>query len=108
MDAKRMSLPASASAILPPWAMGLSLSAHIAVGVALGLFYFGSIRRTVQGFTAGGRVTTVIAIMIVRFAVLGGLLALASLEGALPLLTMALGVFVARFAVMRSAGAIAP
>ena len=43
---------------------------------------------------------TTIALMIGRFVLLGGLLTLASLEGALPLLMMALGMFIARFAVM--------
>ena len=46
--------------------------------------------------------------MIGRFALLGGLLTLASLEGALPLLAMALGVFIARFAVMRRIREAAP
>jgi hypothetical protein len=46
-------------------------------------------------------VTTTIALMVGRFALLGGLLTMASLEGALPLLAMALGVLVARFVVMR-------
>ena len=51
---------------------------------------------------------TTIALMIGRFALLGGLLTLASLEGALPLLVMALGVFVARTVVMRSVRRAAP
>jgi hypothetical protein len=41
--------------------------------------------------------------MVGRFALLGGLLTVASLQGAMPLLTMALGVFIARFAVTRRA-----
>ena len=56
----------------------------------------------------GGRATTTVALMIGRFALLGGLLALASLEGALPLLVMALGVFIARSAVMRRVGEATP
>ena len=43
--------------------------------------------------------------MIGRFALLGGLLTLASLEGAPPLLAMALGVLVARVVVMRRVAA---
>jgi hypothetical protein len=39
--------------------------------------------------------------MLGRFVLLGGLLVLASLEGALPLLVMTLGVLAARFAVLR-------
>ena len=46
--------------------------------------------------------------MIGRFALLAGLLTLASLEGALPLLVMTLGVLVARSAVMRRVREVAP
>ena len=46
--------------------------------------------------------------MIGRFILLGGLLMLASLEGALPLLVMALGVLIARSAVMRTIRQAAP
>jgi F1F0 ATPase subunit 2 len=100
MDEERMSLlPPFAG--LPPWAMALSLAAHLIAGIALGVVYFGSLWRTVHRFARGGRATTLAALTVGRLALLGGLLALASLEGALPLLTMALGVFVARFAVMR-------
>ena len=44
---------------------------------------------------------TAIAVMIGRFVLLGVLLTLASLEGALPLLVMALGVLIARSVVVR-------
>ena len=57
---------------------------------------------------AAGALATTIALMIGRFALLGGLLTLASLEGALPLLAMALGVLIARFAVMRRVREAAP
>ena len=46
--------------------------------------------------------------MIGRFALLGVLLTLASLEGALPLLVMALGVLIARSVVMRRVREVAP
>ena len=46
--------------------------------------------------------------MIGRFVLLGGLLALASLEGALPLLMMALGVLIGRAIVMRNTREAAP
>ena len=49
----------------------------------------------------GGRTITVVALMIGRFVLLGGLLTLASLEGALTLLMMALGVLIARAVVIR-------
>ena len=86
---------------LPAWAMLLSLAAHLAAGIVLGVLYFRSQWRNVCRFIGGGRATTTIALMIGRFALLGGLLTLASLEGAPLLLVMALGVLTARSAVMR-------
>ena len=49
---------------------------------------------------SAARLVATIALMIGRLVLMGGVLTLASLEGALPLLIMALGVLVARFAVM--------
>ncbi len=86
---------------LPPWAMAVSLGAHLAAGIGLGIVYFGAVWWNARLFAAGGRATTAIALVIGRFLLLGAVLALASLEGALPLLVMALGVLTARFAVMR-------
>ena len=71
------------------------------VGIIAGILYFGGLRWNVRLFTEGGSVRTMILVMVGRFGLLGGLLILASLQGAMPLLTMAVGVFVARFAVMR-------
>ena len=87
---------------LPPWAMLLSILAHLAAGIGLGILYFRSLWWNVCRFTGGGRATTVIALTIGRFALLGSLLTLAGWEGALPLLVMALGVLIARSAVIRS------
>jgi F1F0 ATPase subunit 2 len=94
--------------ILPPWALYLSLAAHLAAGIALGVFYFRSLWWNARRFAGGGRAITVVALMIGRFALLGGLLTLASLEGALPLLMMALGVLIARPVVMRRVREAAP
>ena len=63
---------------------------------------------TPAGSPAAVALTTTVALMIGRFALLGGLLTLASLEGALPLLVMALGVLIARSAVMRRVREAAP
>jgi F1F0 ATPase subunit 2 len=106
MDAERMTSLSFNS--LPTWAMLLSLAAHLAAGVMLGLVYFRSLWWNARRFTAGGRVTTTIAVMIGRFVLLGMLLTLASLEGALPLLVMALGVLIARSFVVRKIREIAP
>jgi F1F0 ATPase subunit 2 len=105
MDEQRMSFLSADS--LPACAMFLSLAAHLAVGIVLGIFYFHALWWIARLFL-GGRTTTSVALMIGRFALLGGLLALASLEGALPLLVTALGVFIARSAVMRRIGEAAP
>jgi F1F0 ATPase subunit 2 len=93
---------------LPTWAMILSLAAHLAAGVILGILYFRSLWWNARRFTAGGRVATTIAVMIGRFVLLGLLLTLASLEGALPLLVMVLGILIARSFVMRKIRKIAP
>jgi len=80
--------------------MFLSSAAHLTAGIVLGFFYFRSLWWNTRRFTGGRRVTTTIALMIGRYALLGGLLTLASLEGALPLLMMALGVLIARSVVV--------
>jgi F1F0 ATPase subunit 2 len=79
----------------------LGLAAWFVAGIALGVVYFVGIWWSARQFADGGRVTTTIALSLLRLAVLGGLLALASLQGAGPLLAMALGVVLGRFGVMR-------
>jgi F1F0 ATPase subunit 2 len=106
MDAERMSSFLFNS--LPAWAMFLSLAAHLAAGTVLGCLYFHGLWRNACWFVEGGRRTTTIALAIGRFALLGGLLTLASREGAPPLLVMALGVVVSRPVVMRRAREAAP
>jgi hypothetical protein len=99
MDEERMSFPSYYA--LPAWAMLLGLGAHLAVGIIAGGLYFHALWRSTRGIASGSGATTVIALSIGRFLLLGGLLFLASREGALPLLILALGVLVARFFVMR-------
>jgi F1F0 ATPase subunit 2 len=106
MDAERMT--SLYFNTLPTWAMLLSLTAHLSAGVMLGIVYFRSLWWNARRFTAGGRVATTIAVMIGRFVLLGLLLTLASLEGALPLLLTALGILIARSFVMRKIREIAP
>ncbi|WP_213739338.1 ATP synthase subunit I [Bradyrhizobium sp. dw_411] len=93
---------------LPNWATLLSLVAHLAAGIVVGVLYFRSLWWNARRFTTGGRVSTTIAVMIGRFVILGMILTLASLEGALPLLLMALGVVIARPVVMRGIREITP
>ena len=86
---------------LPPWAIVLSAGAHLAAGLLLGAGYFTTLSWQADRLAAGGHAGKTIAMMALRFLVLGGLLTLASFEGALPLLTMALGLLIARFIIMR-------
>jgi F1F0 ATPase subunit 2 len=106
MDEQHMSFSSLDS--LPAWAIPLSLAAHLTAGIVLGVLYFCSLWWNVCRFTGGGRATTTIALIIGRFALLGGLLMLASLEGALPLLMAALGVLIARSIIMHRVREAAP
>jgi N-ATPase, AtpR subunit len=86
---------------MPPWAMLLSLAVHLAAGIGLGAIYFRGVWQSALRFTGGAHAGTTIALMLGRFTLLGTLLTLASQEGALPLLMMALGVVIARSASVR-------
>jgi F1F0 ATPase subunit 2 len=86
----------------------ISLAAQFVVGIALGILHFRSLWWNVRRFIDGSSLLTTIALIIGRFVLLGALMTLASLEGALPLLMLALGVLVARSAVMRRVREAAP
>lgn len=73
----------------------------LVAGIVAGIAYFTSIWWSTRQFANGGRLAATLALALLRLMLLGGLLALASFQGAGPLLAMALGVVVARFAVMR-------
>jgi F1F0 ATPase subunit 2 len=77
------------------------LATYFAAGILLGLLYFGGLWWNARLFAAGGHATTSILLLAGRVALLGGLLTLASLQGAGPLLAMALGVLIARALAMR-------
>ena len=93
---------------LSAWAMAFSLVLHLVAGLGLGVLYFHGIWWNARLFASGGRVTTAIVLSLGRFSLLGGLLALAALEGVLPLLAMALGVLIARPLVIRRMREAAP
>jgi len=76
-------------------------AAYLTAGIALGVLYFSNLWWTVRLFARGGRTLTMIALTIGRFVLLGAVLALASLEGAIPLLLITLGFLGGRFLVMR-------
>jgi len=86
---------------LPFWTVVASITINLSVGIALGYMYFRGVWWSTRRLVVGGRVATTIILTLGRFALLGGVLTVAGREGALPLLTMAFGVLVARSAVMR-------
>ena len=88
--------------------MLLSLAAHLAAGIVLGMLYFRGLWWNVRQFTGGGRAHDDDRLDDRPLRLLGALLTLASLEGALPLLMMALGVLIARSAVVRRVREAAP
>ena len=94
-----MSLPSFAP--LSAWVEIIDLTTHLAAGIVLGVVYFRGLWWNVRRLTHGSSLLTTIALMMGRFVLLGGLMTLASLEGALPLLMLALGVLVARSVVTR-------
>jgi F1F0 ATPase subunit 2 len=67
----------------------------------MGALYFGSLWWNAQMFEQAGRLRTLLATMAARFALLRVALIAVSLEGAMPLLATALGVLLARAAVLR-------
>ena len=93
---------------LPGWPMVAVLAAHFAMGTGLGACYFGGLWWNACLFASGARLVLAIGLIMGRFALLASFLTLASLEGALPLLLMALGVVLARPLVMRRVRATAP
>jgi F1F0 ATPase subunit 2 len=100
LDAERMNITWFNS--LPSWATALSLIVHFAVGVGLGAVYFRGLWWNARLFAEGASFTITIGLLTGRFVLLGSLLTLASLEGAMPLLVMTLGILVARSVVMHS------
>ncbi|CAN5393483.1 hypothetical protein BH10PSE14_BH10PSE14_20930 [soil metagenome] len=73
----------------------------LVAGIGAGIAYFTTIWWSARQFANGGRLSVTLALALLRLTALGGLLALASFQGAGPLLAAALGVVVARFGVMR-------
>ena len=79
----------------------LIVALHLAGGAATGGLYFGSLWWNARMFERAGRVRMLLAGMAARFALLGGVLTAASFEGAAPLIATALGMLLARSAVLR-------
>lgn len=85
---------------LPGWAIALSLAGNFAAGTGIGVVYFRGLWWNARLFAEGASLRVTMGLLVGRLVLLGGLLTLASLEGALPLLLMTVGVLVARTAIM--------
>lgn len=93
---------------LAAWGMLLAVGAHLVAGIVLGVVYFRSLWWNARLFVLGGPAIAAVACTIGRVVLLVGLLALASLEGVLPLLAIAVGVLTARPVVMHWFHEVAP
>lgn len=87
--------------VLPVGSPLLEISGDLAGGIALGVLYFGNLQWSVSRFIGGVGVVRTIVLTILRFIVLGGVLTLASLAGALHLLVMMLGILIGRSFIIR-------
>jgi F1F0 ATPase subunit 2 len=86
---------------LPSLDGALVLATYLASGLAAGIVYFRGLWWSARRFAGDGKVRTMVGLTIGRITLLCGALTLASLQGAMPLLTMALGVLIARWVVTR-------
>jgi hypothetical protein len=102
MDEKRMTMLLFDG--LPIVSLPILLAANFAVGAGAGVLFFRSLLWNTRLMVGGGRISTAVALILSRFLLMGGLLTLAALEGATPLLATALGVFIGRFFILRSMG----
>jgi F1F0 ATPase subunit 2 len=87
---------------------GLTLALYGVAGVVAGTLYFVCVWWNARLLATRGGTWITILPLLGRILVLGCVLTLAARRGAAPLLLMALGVFVARFAVMRRLRPAAP
>jgi F1F0 ATPase subunit 2 len=84
--------------------MNLSLlPLHFFAGVVAGVVFFRALRWGARLLVEGGPVSTVFALTLGRFLLVGALLFLAARQGAGPLMAASVGIFVGRFFVMRAA-----
>jgi len=83
-------------------------AACCAAGVMLGAAYFGSLWWNARMFAGGGQLRVAASLMVGRFVMLGVALTLASLQSGQALLSLALGVFVARAAALHGVTRAAP
>lgn len=86
---------------LPTLPILLGWAAWLALGVLLGGIYFHMLRRSVDLLVGDGSALWAVLLTLGRLAIVGTGLALASLQGAMPLLLAALGLLIGRKLVMR-------
>lgn len=93
---------------MPIVSLPIVLAAHVAAGAGVGVLFFRGLWWNTRLIVGGGRVSTAVALTLGQFLLMGGLLTLSASEGTVPLLAAALGVFIGRFLVLRSTGAVEP
>ena len=80
----------------------VSVGSWLAAGALIGAFHFLTLRWNVGMFAAGQSLLQALAIQLIRFAVIAGVLAIvAHYYGALPLLAATLGILAIRTVVVR-------
>ena len=81
----------------------LILALWLVGGGLIGLIYFRMVRHSADLMLSGRRGGALfgVALVLVRMAGLGGVLIIAAMQGAGPLLAAALGLLIGRFAMMR-------
>ncbi len=81
------------------------LTLWLACGWTIGLTYFRMVRHSADVMLSGRRGGALfgLALVVVRMAGLGGVLIVAAMQGAGPLLAATLGLLIGRVAVMRAA-----
>jgi hypothetical protein len=80
----------------------LGASAWLAIGMLVGGFFYLTLRRSAQMLAAGCCVSKALALQLIRFMVMAGLLGIIARHyGAVALLVVTFGILAARTAVLR-------
>lgn len=85
----------------PAIPMLLGWAAWLALGISLGGLYFHMLGRSVDLLVSGTSTLKAVLFTLGRFGLAGAGLAIASFQGAVPLLLVALGLLIGRQLVMR-------
>ena len=80
----------------------LIASTWLAIGALIGAFFYLTLRRSAQMLATGSSMRTALALQLIRFAVMAGLLGIIARHyGAVALLAVTFGIHAARTAVLR-------